>query len=131
MCYNGATCTAFCDDLDTLLSPPQPRYTCSCTEGFEGPNCSLVSPSHLEPNLKLVDVILPIMAAIVGIVVFVKMTKKKPATRGTDNNSVCNDHQAYEVRSGAQENNNVIFYFNLFFTFFYIVSYNGPMQIIT
>ena len=77
-----------------------------------------MSPSHLEPNLKLVDVILPIMAAIVGIVVLVKMTKKKPATKGTDNNGVCNDHQAYEVRSGAQENNNVIFYFNLFFTFF-------------
>ena len=128
MCYNGATCTAFCDDLDTLMSPPQPKFTCSCTEGFEGPNCSLVSPSDLDPNLKLVAVILLIMAAIVGIVVLVKRTKKKP---GTDNNGVCNDRQAYEVRSGAQENNNVIFYFNLFFTFFYIVSYNGPMQIIT
>ena len=85
-CYNGATCTAFCDDLDALTN--QPRYTCACLEGFEGRNCSLTSPSRLEPNLKLVAIIVPIVAALllialVGSVVFVMMARNKRATRGT------------------------------------------------
>lgn len=66
----------------------QPVYRCSCAEGFEGVDCSLQSTSRLEPNLKLVAIIVPIVAALllialVGVIIFVMMARNKRATRGT------------------------------------------------
>ncbi len=87
MCYNGATCTAFCDDpLDGFTGLPV--YRCSCLDGFGGSNCSLAITTRLEPNLKLVAIIVPIVAAllliaVIGSVVFFMMARNKRATRGT------------------------------------------------
>lgn len=86
MCYNGAKCTSYCDDIDVLTG--QPVYRCACADGFEGPTCLLQSTSATEPNLKLVAIIVPIVAAflliaLVGIVIFVMMARNKRATRGT------------------------------------------------
>ena len=67
MCYNGASCTAFCDDLGTLMSPPQPRYTCACTEGFEGRNCSLLS-SRTPNYLAFITIVLIVFIFVLAIV---------------------------------------------------------------
>ena len=66
----------------------QPVYRCSCGDGFEGPDCSRQSTTRLEPHLKLVAIIVPIVAALllialVGVVIFVMMARNKRATRGT------------------------------------------------
>lgn len=87
MCFNGATCTAFCDEpLDLLTGLP--TYRCSCPDGFEGANCSLAITTRLEPSLKLVAIIVPIVAAllliaVIGSIVFFMMARNKRATRGT------------------------------------------------
>lgn len=86
MCFNQATCTPFCDDLDKLTGLPS--YSCKCSDGFEGHDCSLMSTSRYEPNLKLVAIIVPIVAALllialVGVIIFVMMARNKRATRGT------------------------------------------------
>jgi len=39
VCFNGASCISYCDEIDTLTNSPV--YTCSCLEGFEGRNCSI------------------------------------------------------------------------------------------
>ena len=39
VCFNGASCIAYCDELDAVTNSPV--YTCSCLEGFEGRNCSV------------------------------------------------------------------------------------------
>jgi len=86
ICFNGASCIAYCDELEPNTNFPS--YTCSCLEGFEGRNCSIQSLTQMEPNLKLVAIIVPIVAAIllialIGSVVFVMMARNKRATRGT------------------------------------------------
>ncbi|KAI9551727.1 hypothetical protein GHT06_022063 [Daphnia sinensis] len=86
VCYNGAKCTSYCDEVDKMTGLPV--YRCSCADGYEGSDCSLQIISRLEPNLKLVAIIVPIVAALllialVGFVVFVMMARNKRATRGT------------------------------------------------
>lgn len=83
---NDGTCTATCDSLDPLTN--RPTFTCSCKDGYKGPNCSEPDTLGLTSNLKLVAIIVPIVAALlliilVGAVVFVMMARNKRATRGT------------------------------------------------
>ena len=40
VCFNGASCSAYCDDpLDAFTNSPV--FKCICLDGFQGRNCSL------------------------------------------------------------------------------------------
>ena len=52
VCFNGASCIAYCDELDAVTNTPV--YTCSCLEGFEGRNCSTeVNPTTITKTKSL------------------------------------------------------------------------------
>ncbi|XP_077506591.1 cell polarity complex component crumbs [Amblyomma americanum] len=78
-CRNGAPCTPLAEG----------RFFCNCTPGYHGLTCALlVSSASLDStDLKLVIGLTVacvfLLAFIVGATVFLRMAKKKRATRGT------------------------------------------------
>ncbi|CAN7992735.1 unnamed protein product, partial [Ixodes hexagonus] len=78
-CLNGAPCSP--------VENPQRPFFCNCTEGFHGDTCALKSASLDSTDLKLVIGLTVacvfLLAFIAFATVFLRMAKKKRATRGT------------------------------------------------
>lgn len=82
-CNNGGTCKAMCDD------PVNPEAVCSCLPGFIGAYCETLQYAQPagESGVDILLIIIPVLAAIliaatVGIIILVRMARRKRATRG-------------------------------------------------
>ncbi|CAL4154580.1 unnamed protein product, partial [Meganyctiphanes norvegica] len=81
-CSDHGICMSFCDQ--ELNSENQTMPDCVCEEGWTGDFCEI--EDSLDLNLAIIIgavVGLMLVIAIVGLVVFLMMAKKKRATRGT------------------------------------------------
>ncbi|ODM96171.1 hypothetical protein Ocin01_10504 [Orchesella cincta] len=83
-CHNGGTCEAQC------MEPEHPEASCICLPEYAGENCEnfsdLKRPAD-ESSVDILLIIIPVLAAIliaatVGIIILVRMARRKRATRG-------------------------------------------------
>ncbi|XP_063224864.1 protein crumbs isoform X2 [Bacillus rossius redtenbacheri] len=80
-CQNGGTCNEYCVDAPN-------RYSCKCIDGFVGVNCTEKPVGAAASGADIAVIVAPIvglvlLSAAVGLFVFVRMARKKRATRGT------------------------------------------------
>lgn len=83
-CYNGGTCVPDCSNID------EPEAKCLCANGFDGDLCEIsdgLSKVADESPIDILLIIIPVLAAIliaatVGIIILVRMARRKRATRG-------------------------------------------------
>uniref|UniRef100_A0A1I8PY45 Protein crumbs n=1 Tax=Stomoxys calcitrans TaxID=35570 RepID=A0A1I8PY45_STOCA len=81
LCMNGGTCQEACGD--------EADYTCNCTDGYTGKNCTVLITAKEEPStadiaIIVIPVVVVLLLVCAGLLVtFLVMARNKRATRGT------------------------------------------------
>jgi len=80
-CHHGGTCVSRCHDEESK------HWNCQCTEKYGGEFCQLLTMAEPDKAIDLLLIIIPIIAALliaatIGVVMVVRMARKKRATRG-------------------------------------------------